>query len=309
MNILVTGGAGFIGSHVCDRLARDHRIICIDNFSDYYEPSFKRQNISKLLNNKQNFVLYKTDVTEFNSLKSIFKKNKIDKIIHLAACVGVRHSVSDPVLFENVLELERIFDVKKIIFTSSSSVYGLNEKIPFSEDDKTDNIVSPYAATKRCAEIMCQTYYNLYKIKSVCLRLFTVYGPRGRPDMSPYKFTKLVHEGKELPVYGDGNAKRDFTYVTDIVDGIVSALDKDINFDVINLGSGTPVKLSYLISLIEKNLDRRAKIKHMAEQLGDVPITYADISKAGKLLNYRPKVTIENGIKNFAAWFKNANRN
>ena len=310
--ILVTGGAGFIGSHLCEKLiGLNKKVICIDDFNDFYDPQTKEKNISKIINNK-NFILYREDIRNYEKLKEIFKKNKIDKIIHLAARAGVRPSLQQPLLYQdvnvrgtlNVLELAKEFKVKNFVFASSSSVYGINKKIPFSEIDNVDNPISPYAATKKACELLCYNYHHLYKIPVTCLRFFTVYGPRGRPDMAVYKFTKLINEGKEVEMYGDGTTKRDYTYIEDILQGVLAAVEKNFDFEIINLGESRTVELKYLIMLIEKNLGKKAKIKIMNMQPGDVPITYADITKAKKLLNYNPKTNIEEGIKKFIEWYK-----
>ncbi len=314
MNILVTGGAGFIGSHVCEALLdKYHTVICIDDFNDYYSPKFKENNIKKIKDN-DNFKLYKQDIRNFEALKKIFKENNIDKIIHLAARAGVRASLKDPLLYEevnvkatlNLLELAKEFNIKTFIFGSSSSIYGLTKKIPFSETDNTQPI-SPYGITKKIGEQLCYVYNHLYNINITCLRFFSVYGPRGRPDMAMYKFTKLIKEDKEIEMYGDGTTKRDYTYVADIVAGIIAALEKNISFEIINLGNNQTVELKYFISLIEKELNKKAKIKNLPEQKGDVPLTYADIEKAKSLLNYEPKVKIEEGVKSFIGWFNEQN--
>ena len=310
-NVLVTGGAGFIGSHVCDALlARNDAVICVDDFNDYYDPKIKKNNIANCLNNPK-FKLSIIDIRAFGKLKEIFLKNKIDKIIHLAARTGVRASLKNPFLYEgtnlrgtiNLLELAKEFKIKNFIFGSSSSVYGINKKIPFSETDSADSPISPYAATKESCELMCHTYHHIYGLKITCLRLFTVYGPRGRPDMAPYKFTRLINEGKEIERYGNGSSKRDYTYVSDIVDGVIKALDKELDFEIINLGNSDAIELNYFISLIEKSLGKKVKIKQIGAQPGDVPITYADISKAKSLLDWEPKVKIEEGIEKFVEWF------
>ena len=309
--ILVTGGAGFIGSHLCEKLLElGYGVICIDNFDDYYDPKVKEKNLKVCLKDPR-FKLDITDVGDFHELEKIFEKNKISKIVHLAAKAGVRASLKNPEKYRevnvngtlNLLELARKFNIKKFIFGSSSSVYGTNKKIPFSEKDQTDNITSPYAETKRTAEIFCSYYHKMFKMNIICLRYFTVYGPRGRPDMAPYKFTKLIASGEEVPVYGDGGSKRDYTYVSDVVDGIVRALDKNLGFEIINLGNSKAVELRYLISLIEDNLGKKAKIKQLPIQAGDVPITYADIKKAKKLLGWEPKIKIEEGIKRLVKWY------
>jgi len=312
MKILVTGGAGFIGSHVCDTLLkRGDSVICIDNFNDYYNPEIKKKNLEQASKNK-NFVLYITDITNLEGLKRIFEKEDIDKIIHLAARAGVRPSLENPELYErvnvhgteNLLKLAREFRIKNFIFGSSSSVYGENKKIPFSENDPINNIISPYAETKKKAEGLCKEFHDKFNMKITCLRFFTVYGPRGRPDMATYKFTKSISNEKTIEMYGDGSSKRDYTYVKDIVDGILSSLDKDLDFEIINLGNSDPIELKSFIAVIEKTTGKKAKINQSPMQKGDVLITYADISKARKLLGYDPKVKIEDGLKLFLEWYK-----
>jgi len=313
MNILVTGGVGFIGSHVCDALlAKGKGVICVDNFNDYYNPKVKENNIGEASKNN-NFVLYRADITNKEELRRIFEENNINKIIHLAARAGVRTSFENPKLYEkvnvegtrNLLDLAKEFKIKNFIFGSSSSVYGINKKVPFSEDNPTKNMVSPYAKTKKKAEELCKECHSNFGLKVTCLRFFTIYGPRGRPDMAPYKFTKLLLNDKPIEMYGDGTTKRDYTYIKDIVNGILSALDKNFGFEIINLGNSNPVELMKLISVIEKATGKKAKINQLPMQKGDVPITYADISKAKRLLNYKPKIKIEEGIKLFVGWFKN----
>ncbi|MBI2558003.1 GDP-mannose 4,6-dehydratase [Candidatus Woesearchaeota archaeon] len=312
MNVLVTGGAGFIGSHVCEALLnRGDFVICVDDFNDYYEPKIKKENIKNCLKNSK-FKLYAYDIRNLDDLRKIFNENKIDRIVHLAGRVGVRNSIKDPLLYEstnvhgtlNLLELAREFKTGNFVFGSSSSVYGANKKVPFNESDSTDNVISPYAATKKAGELLCKVYSRLYGLKIICLRLFTVYGPRGRPDMIPYNFTKLVSDNKEIKKYGNGTSKRDYTYITDVVDGILKALDSDSDFEIINFGNSNAVELNYFISLIEKNLGKKAKIKPMEEQPGDMLVTYADISKAKKLLGWEPKIRIEEGMKKMAEWLK-----
>lgn len=312
MSILVTGGAGFIGSHVVDKLVETkERVICIDNLDPFYDPEIKRRNIKHNLK-KENFKFFEIDIRDKEKLRDIFQKEEIDKVIHLAAKAGVRPSIENPLVYEdvnvsgtiNLLELSREYEVKNFIFGSSSSVYGINKKVPFSEDDKVEKQISPYAASKRSAELFCHTYSYLYKIPIICLRFFTVYGPRQRPEMAIHKFTRLIDQGKEIPVFGDGSSKRDYTYIGDVVDGIINSLGKRFDFEIFNLGNSKTVELRYLIELIEENLGKRAKIKQLPDQLGDVPITFADISKAEKLLEYKPRVEIEDGIKRFVEWYK-----
>jgi UDP-glucuronate 4-epimerase len=309
--ILVTGGAGFIGSHVCDALlAKGKYVICIDNFNGHYDPKIKEKNIENASKNK-NFKLYRADITDSEQLMYVFEENRIDKITHLAAKAGVRESFENPKLYQkvnidgtrNLLKLAKKFQIKNFIFGSSSSVYGINKKIPFSEDDQIENIISPYAQTKKVTEKLCKEFKDDLNI--TCLRFFTVYGPRGRPDMAPYKFTKLILEEKPIDVYGNGISKRDYTYITDIVNGILLALDKKFGFEIINLGNSNGIELKEFISLIEKETGKKAKINQLPMQKGDVPITYADISKARKLLNYDPKIKVQEGIKLFVEWYKN----
>ncbi len=306
--ILVTGGAGFIGSHLIDRLIEKNEIICLDNFDPYYDPEIKRKNIEPHLE-RDNFKLVESDVRDRESLEGVFKEG-VDKVVHLAAKVGVRPSIKYPFVYIdvnikgtlNLLELCKTYGVENFVFASSSSVYGLNNT-PFREDDKVDTQVSPYGTSKRACELYCRTYSLLYEIPTVCLRFFTVYGPRQRPDMAIHKFTRLIDQGKPIEMYGDGTSKRDYTYVTDIVDGVISALNKKFDFEIFNLGESRTVELRYLISLIEKNLGKKARIDQKPAQPGDVPVTYADISKARRMLGYEPKVRIEEGIRRFVEWY------
>ena len=311
--ILVTGGAGFIGSHVCDRLLNlNNKVVCVDNFNDYYSPYVKENNIKHNLSNP-NFVLEKIDITDKDALSKVFLEHKIDKIVHLAARAGVRPSLIDPELYYNVnvkgtvniLECARLNNVKTIVFGSSSSVYGNNKKFPFSETDDTNNQISPYASTKKIGELICKNYSYQYNMNITCLRFFTVYGPRGRPDMAPYKFTKLIYNDEEIQMYGDGSSKRDYTYVEDIVRGIVASLDKEFRFEIINLGNSNPIFLKDFIKIIELALNKKAKIIKKPMPKGDVNLTYADISKAKDLLGYDPKTPIKQGIKKLVDWFIN----
>lgn len=317
MKILVTGGAGFIGSHtISSLLAQGERVVCVDDFNDFYDPDIKEKNVRDFLN-KDNFKLYRLDICDFEKLKKVFQNHKVDLILHLAARAGIRSSIRDPLLYNkvnilgtvNLLELARAQRISNFIFASSSSVYGNNKKVPFFEEDCVDNPISPYAATKRAGELACYTYHKLYNMNTLCLRFFTVYGPSGRPDMAPYKFTKLIFEGNEVPMYGDGTSSRDYTYIDDIVAGILAAIrfirSQNIpRYEIINLGNSRTTKLKYFISLIEKLVGKRAKIKKLPFQPGDVKITYADISKASRLLGYNPKTKIEDGMARFVEWYK-----
>lgn len=312
MSILVTGGAGFIGSSLIDKLIKkDEKVICLDNFNDYYSPEIKKENISSYLD-KKNFKLVVGDILDKELLKRVFKKEKVKIVVHLAARAGVRPSLLNPHLYEevniggtlNLLELSR--EIENFVFASSSSVYGVNSKIPFSEDDPIEKPVSPYAATKRAAELLCYTYHHLYNIPLVCLRFFTAYGPRQRPDMAIHKFTKLIDKGKKITMFGSGKSRRDYTYISDIIEGLTSSLYKKFSFEIINLGNSRTVELRHLISLIEKGLRKKAKVKQLPDQLGDVPITYAKIDKAKRLLGYKPEIKIEEGIERFVFWYKNS---
>ncbi len=312
MAILVTGGAGFIGSHLVEKLlSQGERVVVIDNFNDFYRPAYKRENISAAIHNPR-LTLYETDICNTVSCKEVFEKNRIEKVVHLAAYAGVRPSIERPLLYEevncqgtlNLLELSKIYKVRHFIFGSSSSVYGNNKKIPFSEDDPVNEPISPYAATKRAGELYCYNYHHLYKIPIVCLRFFTVYGPRQRPDLAIRKFTELIDHDQQISLYGDGTTQRDYTFFSDVIDGVVSALHRQCDFEIINLGNSTPIQLAKLIELIERELGKKAKIKRLPEQPGDVRRTYADIRKAERFLQYRPTVSIEQGIRLFVAWHK-----
>lgn len=310
--ILVTGGAGFIGSHLIEKLLKgNYKIVCLDNFCDYYNPKIKQHNIKNFINN-ENFKLVIGDVRNTDLLRQLFSEHKFNKVVHLAAQPGVRFSFENPLFYFdvnvngtiNILDLCNKYAIKRLVFGSSSSVYGDTKKIPFSESNETKPI-SPYGISKISGEFLCSNYNRTYHLPITILRFFTVYGPRQRPDMAIYKFTRLIDNNKEITIYGDGKTKRDYTYVSDIVNGITSALKKDLNFEIFNLGNSKPVTLSHLISLLEKNLNKKAKVRFIPEQSGDPPITFADIKKSKKLLNYKPRVGIEEGIKKYINWYKN----
>ncbi|MBU0757588.1 MAG: SDR family NAD(P)-dependent oxidoreductase [Nanoarchaeota archaeon] len=313
--ILVTGAAGFIGSSTCEKLIKKKYIVVgVDNLNDYYSPKVKLRNVNEIKKDPK-FRLYQTDIRDFNGIEKIFAQNKIDKVIHLAARAGVRPSLEQPRLYFDVnvngtlilLELAKEFKVKNFVFASSSSVYGENKKVPFSEEDLTEDQISPYASSKKSGELICRTYSHLFNMNVSCLRFFTVYGPRGRPDMAPFIFTDLISKGRTIDMYGDGTSKRDYTYIDDITDGIIGALEKDFRFEIFNLGNSDPIPLKNFISIIEKNLGKKAKIKKKPMQQGDVLITYADIAKAKKMLGYNPKTDIEQGMKKFIEWYKKNN--
>ena len=312
-SILITGGAGFIGSHLVDRLlsTTDARVVVVDNFSDYYSPEIKLANVRPHLENPR-YQLHKTDIRDFDQLREIVAENSFDTIIHLAACTGVRPSLDQARFYEqvnvtgtlNLLELAREFKIERFIFGSSSSVYGANPNAPFSEE-MLPMPISPYAATKAAGEMLAYTYSHLYNIKTVCLRFFTVYGPRQRPDLAIHKFARLMSGGKPIPVFGDGTTQRDYTFVDDIVNGIVAALDYNLTpYEAINLGCSQMISLNHLIEVIEAALGIKANIDRLPMHPGDLLLTHANISKAEKLLHYTPQTTIENGVAKFVAWFR-----
>src|SRR5438105_12942712 len=318
MNILVTGGAGFIGSHLVDRLLaeKEWRVVAVDDFNDFYDPSVKRANVSGHLKNSA-YRLVEVDIRDRVGLISLFDEMSFDVIVHLAARAGVRPSLKEPQLYAetningtmNLLELARSSGTKQFIFGSSSSVYGLNNKVPFSEDDPIFNPISPYAATKAAGELLCHSYAHLYDMRIVCLRFFTVYGARQRPDLAIHKFAKLISAGQPIPVFGDGTTRRDYTYIDDIIAVVRAAIDYDqSNYEIINLGESRTVELGELISLLEDALGRRAEIDWQPTQPGDVPQTFADIAKARRLLGYNPQTQIEEGIKRFVEWFRDGTR-
>lgn len=310
--ILVSGGAGFIGSHLCQKLLKsDYKIICLDNFNNFYSLKIKEGNINGIKNNAD-FLLVRGDILDLNLLEEIFQKEKIKKIIHLAALAGVRTSLDSPVRYTetnisgtiNLLEMARKYKIEQFVFASSSSIYGKNSKVPFGEKEKNMIPISPYAATKLSGEIFCQTYHKLYNIPTTILRFFTVYGPRQRPEMAIYKFVRLIIEGKPISIFGNGESIRDYTYVDDIVEGIIKAVQTPFNFEIFNLGGSKPIKLKKLIKVISEELNIEAKIIKMPNQSGDPLITYADVSKAKKLLKWQPTISIEEGLKEFVNWYR-----
>jgi UDP-glucuronate 4-epimerase len=311
--ILVTGGAGFIGSHLVDKLLAEGiwQVSALDNFNEFYAPEIKRANIARHRDNP-NFQLFEADICRPEAVREIFARNEFAAIVHLAAWAGVRPSLLNPKLYTEVnvsgtlglLEAAKQFGVRQFVFGSSSSVYGINSKIPFSEDDKISKPISPYAATKAAGELLCHTFSHLYDIRTVCLRFFTVYGARQRPDLAIHKFSKLIWEDKPVPVFGDGTTRRDYTYVDDIIEGVRAAIDYDkSDYEIFNLGESQTIELKDLITLLEENLGKKAIIERKPMQPGDVPLTFADISKARALLNYNPQTKIEQGIPKFTEWF------
>ena len=310
---LVTGGAGFIGSHLIDRLLAQQaaRVVVIDNFDDFYAPHLKRTNIEAHLKHPV-YRLFEADIRNYNSLKQLFTDEIFDTIIHLAAKAGVRPSVSDPRAYQevnvagtlNLLDLAQRNGIKKFIFGSSSSVYGPAATPPFQEDAPLAPI-SPYAATKAAGELLAHTYGHLYDMQIVCLRFFTVYGARQRPDLAIHKFARLIASGRPVPVYGDGTSERDFTYIDDILQGVLAAIDYDATpFEIINLGESQTITVNRMIELLAAALGQEAIIERQPPQAGDMPRTHADIGKAQRLLNYQPTTPIEVGIRKFVDWFQ-----
>lgn len=316
--ILVTGGAGFIGSHLVEALLlRGKKLVVVDNLDEFYAADRKMANLAEV-RRVGNFEFFKTDICEFSRLHEIFAQIRPEIVIHLAARAGVRPSIEQPRLYEqvnvagttNLLELCRKFSVQKFIFGSSSSVYGLSSRAPFSEDQVDLKPISPYAATKLAGEMLCFTYSHLFRMPLVCLRFFTVYGPRQRPDLAIYKFTALLEASKPIPIFGDGSTGRDYTHVADIVAGILAALDFTPHsndrapFEIFNLGNSHPVKLSELVGALEGATGRKATLQSNSMQPGDVLLTWADISKARRMLGYSPSISFEEGLRGFVAWYR-----
>ncbi len=312
--ILVTGGAGFIGSHLCGRLLKEgHRVFCLDNFDDYYDPNIKIRNVERMARDcPGRFEVVTGDLRNPDHLSDLFKKAPIKRVVHLAARAGVRPSIERPLLYEDVnirgtltlLEACKTHGTKELIFASSSSVYGENQRVPFSEQDLDIQPISPYGATKRAGELLCYSYHHLYGFNIACLRIFTAYGPRQRPEMAIHKFTRLIDEGKSIPLYGDGSSRRDYTYIDDLIEGILGVIVHHKGFEIYNLGESRTTSLIDLVRLLESALGEKAKIDALAHQPGDVSITYADITKAKRMLGYEPKVDMVEGINRFVEWYK-----
>jgi len=315
---LVTGGAGFIGSHLCQRLLREGgHVVCLDNFDDYYDPKIKFGNVEDLRKKfPGEFHLVTGDVRNPERLAEVFKSHPIDQVVHLAARAGVRPSIAQPILYEDVnirgtltlLEACKAHSLQRVFFASSSSVYGENQKVPFSEEDLDIQPISPYGATKRAGELLCYVYHRLYGLDVACLRIFTAYGPRQRPEMAIHKFTQLIDQEEKVPMYGDGSSRRDYTYIDDLIDGVLAALRLHKGFDIYNLGESETTPLRELIGLLGRALGKQARIEVLPFQPGDVSVTYANVSKARQKLGYRPKVKIEEGVYRFVEWYQSKRR-
>jgi len=310
MRILVTGGAGFIGSHLVEKLLTSgHQVAILDDFNDFYDPRIKHANIATVA---RSVTIHQVDLRDSASVRSLFHRQKFEAIAHLAARAGVRPSIQHPQLYYDtnvagtlhLLEAARVTEVERFIFASSSSVYGVSKKLPFSEDQHLTQTLSPYGATKIAGEFLCSTYSHLYKMRVVALRYFTVYGPRQRPDLAIHQFTRRINAGQPIDQFGDGTTRRDYTYIDDIIQGTMTALDySGPLFDIFNLGESETVQLEELISVIEDALGKKAKINRLPDQPGDMPLTCADISKAKKLLGYNPTTRLSDGLPRFIDWF------
>lgn len=319
--VLVTGGAGFIGSHLCEALLNlGYKTVSFDNFNDFYSPEIKRKNISGVIKTAEtlgaDFVSLEGDIRDSSAVRAAVYDHHPAAVVHLAACAGVRPSIAEPLRYSdvnitgtmNVLQAVKEYGVKSFLFASSSSVYGNNKKVPFSETDSVDFPISPYAATKKAGELLCHTYHHLYGVNIACLRFFTVYGPRQRPDLAIYKFTQKLFEGGIIPFYGDGESLRDYTYIDDIIDGVVRALgwvkSPQQRYGIFNLGESRTVSLSQMVSMLERVTGKKAILDIQPPQQGDVERTYADISAAREVLGYNPATEFEDGLKRFVHWYK-----
>jgi len=315
-HVLVTGGAGFIGSHLTQRLlGRGDRVTVLDDFNDFYDPARKRANVAPFLTRSE-YRLVEGDIRDAELVDDLFKRSSFDIVVHLAARAGVRPSLQEPILYEDtncigtlrLLEAARHWGPETFIFGSSSSVYGINQKVPFAETDEINQPISPYATTKRTGELLCYNYNHLYGMRIACLRFFTVYGPAQRPEMAIHKFTDLIARGEAVTRYGDGESRRDYTYVDDIIDGVVASMDLAPPFEILNLGGADTTSLADLIHWIAEELDVEPIIETLPDQPGDVPITYADVTKAKEILGYSPKVPIREGLRRFVSWYREHQR-
>ncbi len=307
----MTGAAGFIGSHLCEHLLRQGRqVVGIDNFDEFYDPAIKRRNVRGLADTGR-FRLIESDIREQSAMQAALASG-VDVVVHLAARAGVRPSIENPLLYQDVnvrgtnvlLEAARKCGIRRFVFASSSSVYGNNDKVPFSEDDPVDHPISPYAATKRAGELICHVYHHLFEMHVTCLRFFTVYGARQRPDLAIHKFARLIEQGRPIPVFGDGSMQRDHTYIDDIIAGVLTAIDRCEGFRIYNLGESRPVSLKDLISALESALGKQAIIERQPVPPGDVYITYADVGRACRELGYQPSTPLEEGLRHFVSWFR-----
>ncbi len=314
MKILITGGAGFIGSHLSDRrLARGDRVVVLDDFNDFYDPAVKRANVAPHRGNPS-YRLVEGDIRDRGLVLRLFAEEKFDAVAHLAARAGVRPSLTEPVLYEEVncvgtlhlLEAAIAHGKPRFVFASSSSVYGISKRLPFAEDDPVDCPISPYATTKRSGELQVFNAHHLHGLPAVCLRFFTVYGPRQRPEMAIARFIRCLEEGRTIPFHGDGSSRRDYTYIDDIVDGVEAALDRELGFEIVNLGGARPVTLADLVRLLEKATGRTARLDRRPDQPGDVPVTYASTEKAERLLGFQARVPLEEGLRRSVEWHRRA---
>jgi UDP-glucuronate 4-epimerase len=312
MKLLITGGAGFIGSNLCEFLLREgHSLTILDELNDFYSPSLKRENLASI-QKVGAFDFHEVDICDYPRVSEIFESVRPEAVIHLAARAGIRPSLEQPLLYTRVnvygttclLEASRHSGVKKFVFASSSSIYGIANRVPFSEDDQSNLPISPYAATKIAGEKIAYTYFHLYSMPVVCLRFFTVYGPRQRPDLAIRKFTGMISRGQPITVFGDGSSGRDYTFVDDTVQGIYAALQSDCGYEIFNLGNSHPITLNHMVQAIEEAVGKKAIIRHQPDQPGDVPITFADISKARRILNYSPSTPFAQGIGKFVEWYR-----
>lgn len=312
MKVLVTGGAGFIGSHLSEALLRrGDELVIVDDLNDYYAPAIKKKNL-QAISKIDNYTFYHLDIRNNLAMRELFEKERPERVVHLAARAGVRPSLQAPILYEEVnvvatihlLELSKEFQVENFVFASSSSVYGINSKVPFREDDPIEKPVSPYATTKRSGELLVFNYSHLYGLNGTCLRFFTVYGPRQRPEMGIHNFTRRILAGEPVHIFGNGSSSRDYTYIDDIIQGVLAALDRPKPFAIYNLGNSSPITLNRLLEIIERECAREAKRVYLPDQPGDVPITYADIQLASRELDYRPQTDLETGIARFVEWYR-----
>ncbi|MCA9539055.1 MAG: GDP-mannose 4,6-dehydratase [Myxococcales bacterium] len=312
MRILVTGAAGFIGSSLCDRLLADgHEVTGVDNFNAFYDPAIKAANVLAAERNPR-FECVRGDLLDDTLMDAVFERVRPDRVVHLAAWAGVRPSIEHPAIYQRVniegtmrvLELCRRHRIDRLVFASSSSVYGERKTVPFCEDDPVDHPISPYAATKKAGELLCYTWHHLHGLHVDCLRFFTVYGPRQRPEMAIHLFARLIDRGEPITLFGDGSSSRDYTYIDDIIDGVVASIERVEGYRIFNLGESQTVTLSELVATIGEALGRTPKIIYKPMQPGDVPRTFADISRARAALGYAPHVGIAEGVARFVAWYK-----